>query len=100
MGQVKSTYSYQSKQDAFDRMRNQLEYYDIPLCYSKLKKQYFIFERPEKRRYIYCHLCSDCWETNIMNVYWNNTSVRHRFNTFYYTYSYTLILYANLNGSL
>ena len=60
MGQVKSTYSYRSKKDALEKMFDQLDYYDIPLCYSD-SKRYFVFEKPKTRRYIYIHIRTDLW---------------------------------------
>jgi hypothetical protein len=45
MGQIQSTYSYRSNKDAWQKMANQLNQLDIPLCYSEPRQRYFIYER-------------------------------------------------------
>ena len=52
MGLINSTYSYHSQEDAYNKMFDQLNYYDIHVCYSKLKNQYFVFNDK--------YTCYDC----------------------------------------
>lgn len=54
MGHIQSTYSYESKKQAFEKMVDQLDYLDVFIFCTKLRysHRYFIYEKPNNRKYL------------------------------------------------
>ena len=70
MGQeISSTYSYRSRNDALEKMFNQLDDLGIPICYSKNREQHFVMEKSKKRRYIRIKQRTDFFENRYFECY-------------------------------